>query len=117
VVFLISDFLSSGCEQALKVAAKRHDLVGIHITDPADGRLPPRGVVSLRDLESEEFLEIDAGDSGVRRWYEERFQEREEHICQVLRRSGVDRLEMSTTDSVGDVLLRFFNLRERRRAS
>ncbi len=117
VVFLISDFLSSGCEQALKVAARRHDLIGIHITDPADGRLPPRGIVSLRDLESREFLEMDAGDPKVHGFYEERFRNREEHISQVLRRCGVDRLEMSTTDSVGDVLLRFFSLRERRRIS
>ena len=117
VVFLLSDFLSSGCEQALKVAARRHDLIGIHITDPADGKLPPKGIVALQDLENHAALEVDAGDPGVRRFYEERYRARQEHICGVLRRCGVDRLEMSTTDSVGDVLLRFFSLRERRRVS
>lgn len=117
VVFLISDFLSSGCEGALKVASRRHDLIGIHITDPADGRLPQGGIVTLQDLESNAFFEADAGDPKVRRFYEERHRKRQEHICRVLHRSGVDRLEMSTTDSVGDVLLRFFSLRERRRVS
>ncbi|HPQ38339.1 MAG TPA: hypothetical protein PLW97_11920, partial [Synergistaceae bacterium] len=83
VVFLLSDFLSSGCEQALKVAARRHDLIGIHITDPADGKLPPKGIVALQDLENHAALEVDAGDPGVRRFYEDRYRARQEHICGV----------------------------------
>ena len=35
VVFLISDFLDTGYEPALRTAARRHDIIAAHISDPA----------------------------------------------------------------------------------
>ena len=43
VVFLLSDFIDSRFDDPLRVAAKKHDLISILISDPAEAELPPVG--------------------------------------------------------------------------
>jgi uncharacterized protein (DUF58 family) len=49
VVFLVSDFLAAGFERALRVSARRHDLVALLVRDPREEELPPAGLVRLED--------------------------------------------------------------------
>jgi len=41
VVFVISDLLAHGYEQPLRVAARKHDVIAITVTDPREEELPP----------------------------------------------------------------------------
>jgi uncharacterized protein (DUF58 family) len=60
VCFLLSDFLSTGYEQALKVAARRFDLIAVRVSDPRERMLPGQmGLVRVRDLESGEATWVD----------------------------------------------------------
>ena len=60
VVFLVSDFLSSArrpdeaadYEKLLRVVARRHDVVCIPVSDPAEAQLPDVGLAELEDPES-----------------------------------------------------------------
>ena len=52
VVFLASDFLASGHERALAVAAQRHDLVAIRVGDLREDEVPPIGFVEFEDPET-----------------------------------------------------------------
>ena len=54
VVFVLSDFLTSGFERSLSVAARRHDVVALRMRDAREEQLPKVGVVALRDLETAE---------------------------------------------------------------
>src|SRR3972149_5543861 len=47
VVFLLSDFLASGFEKPLRVAAKKHDLIAIFISAPVESQIPGVGLVEL----------------------------------------------------------------------
>jgi len=71
VVFLISDFLCSGYEQALRVTNKRHDLVAISITDPREQTLPNVGFVELEDAETGERILRDTSDRSFRQSFTE----------------------------------------------
>jgi hypothetical protein len=66
VVFLISDFLSSGYERALRVVNKRHDLAAILITDPRELSMPEVGYVELEDAETGEQILQDTSDRSFR---------------------------------------------------
>ncbi|HMD13571.1 MAG TPA: DUF58 domain-containing protein [Bacteroidota bacterium] len=114
IVFLISDFLDAGYEDALKIASRKHDLVAIRLFDPREVTLVPAGLLRLRDAETGEAVWIDSGDRFVResyaRWWSERGQERE----RLLRRSGVDAVDIRIDQSYINPLVAFFKGREKR---
>ncbi|MEX0601705.1 MAG: DUF58 domain-containing protein, partial [Bacteroidota bacterium] len=59
IVFVISDFMDAGYESALRVAGKRHDLIGVVMTDPREQSMPAVGLVTFRDSETGEQRWID----------------------------------------------------------
>jgi Uncharacterized conserved protein (some members contain a von Willebrand factor type A (vWA) domain) len=52
ITFLLSDFRSAEYQDALRIVARHHDLVGVHVYDHADATLPDIGVVALQDSET-----------------------------------------------------------------
>ena len=72
VVFLISDFLSSGYERALRVVNKRHDLAAILITDPRELSMPEVGYVELEDAETGQQILQDTSDKSFRQSFSTR---------------------------------------------
>ncbi len=112
VVFLISDFLDTWPAKALKAAASRHDLIVMEIFDPKDHEPPAGGPVVLRDAESGRLAVV----SGRRRAAEHaarRHRDRRE-LHALLRKLGVDRLEIRTDAPYLPSLISFFEIRRRR---
>ena len=74
-VFLLSDMLDVDAdgrpryEDALKVAAGRHDLSVIKVHDPVDYALPSVGIVNIKDSESGKSAWVDTSSREVRRLY------------------------------------------------
>jgi uncharacterized protein (DUF58 family) len=115
VTFLISDFLADGFDRQLGVAARKHDLIGVRVTDPGEWELPAAGLVPVVDLESGAELVLDAADPATRGAYRELRRRRHREAGEILRRCGVDAIEVRTDRSLADPLLRYFRSRERRR--
>jgi uncharacterized protein (DUF58 family) len=92
VVFLISDFLDEGFETALKVASRKHDLIAVRISDPAEEEPPAAGRFVLRDLEGREEFRADFGRPELREGVQSRRRERESRLRELLRQHGVDSL-------------------------
>lgn len=116
VSFLISDFLAEGFERPLVMAARRHDLIGVRVSDPGEFELPAAGLVPVVDLESGAEWVLDASDPATRREFSALRRRRHQATAEVLRRAGVDAIEVRTDASLADPLLRYFRTRERRRA-
>jgi uncharacterized protein (DUF58 family) len=112
VLFVISDFLGTPCTRALKAAAARHDLIVVEIVDPRDQEIPAVGPVVLRDAETGETALVN-GKRLARRYAEQRRRERDE-LARLVRRLGVDRLELRTDRPYINTLLAFFEQRKRR---
>jgi uncharacterized protein (DUF58 family) len=112
VLFVISDFLGALPERALKAAAARHDLIVVEIVDPRDQEIPAVGPVVLRDAETGQTALVD-GRRYARRHAEERRRERAE-LARLVRRLGVDHLELRTDRPYLSTVLSFFELRRRR---
>lgn len=113
-VFLVSDFLDEGFERALRIAARRHDVVALPIRDPAETRLPEVGWLVCEDAETGAWLELDTADPGVRHAFEVDRLAREAALADVLRRAGVDAVPCVPGDASQRALLHFFERRHRR---
>jgi uncharacterized protein (DUF58 family) len=114
IAFLLSDFLDEGYEDALKIAAKKHDLIGVRLHDPREGDLPSAGLVRMRDAESGEALWIDTSSAAVRQQYARWWGERQDQRSKLFRRSGVDTVDIRIDQSYINPLMAFFRIREKR---
>jgi uncharacterized protein (DUF58 family) len=115
VVFLVSDFLSPGWERPLRIAARRHDLVPVVVTDPMEEALPPVGLMLFEDMESGEVIEVDTRGAGAEA-YRQRVALGRAAREASLRRVNVDMVEVRTDEPYVDALVAFFRARARRLA-
>jgi len=67
ISFLISDFMDhNNYRDALNIAAKRHDLVGVHVSDPRERSLPKVGLLHAIDMETRKKMWINTNSKKVR---------------------------------------------------
>jgi uncharacterized protein (DUF58 family) len=114
IVFLFSDFLDDGFARALKRTGKRHDLIGVALTDLLELALPAVGLLEVRDAETGQTFLIDTSQPAARTVLEKRTHDRMETLRQLARSARIDLIEVSTDGGHLDALVRFFQLRERR---
>jgi len=114
VVFLVSDFLGDGFAQPLRVAARKHDLIAITVTDPREEDLPPIGLIDLEDTETGERVVVDASDRRTREGFRSCAAARRATREGLFRSVGVDSLELFTDRPYDVPLVRFFHKRARR---
>jgi uncharacterized protein (DUF58 family) len=114
VTFVISDFLDTRARLALKIANRRHDVIGVVLDDPRDQTLPDVGLIELQDAESGECMIVDTGDGRVRRTFEEQAAAARRERDRMLRGVDVDAISVRTDRPYTEALLRFFHMRERR---
>lgn len=113
ICFLISDFLGTGFEGALRSLAARHDVIGIRVYDRLDRELPAAGLLQVVDAESGEQRVIDTNSSFVRYEYEEDFHRHTAWLQALFRKSGADLLHLQTGEDYVNVLQKFFINRSR----
>lgn len=114
VCFVLSDFMTSGYDTALRVMARRHDCIGLHCWDPRERILPDVGLLQIRDAESAQQRWVDTGSPDFRRQYTADFDARRAQAKAVFRRAGADFLSLPTTESYAHALLEFFEQRAKR---
>jgi uncharacterized protein (DUF58 family) len=113
-VFLVSDFLSKDYTRALRIANKKHDIVGIHIVDPRELALPDVGYIELEDAETGEVLLINSFDRRVRQLFGKRTSEAMSQKEKLFRSMNVDSIVIRTDESYFEPLIRFFRMRAKR---
>ncbi|HEX4955014.1 MAG TPA: DUF58 domain-containing protein [Thermoanaerobaculia bacterium] len=116
VVFVVSDFFTEGYETGLSLAARRHDLTAVVLTDRREEELPALGLVALEDAESGEVRVVDSSDPDLARHLAAAAERETERRRALLASLSVDQLELATHRPTVDDLARFFHAREARRA-
>lgn len=114
VVFLMSDFLDAGYEQALKRTGFRHDLIAVRLTDLREQELPAVGLLEVEDAETGARALLDTGSRAVRDAYAAMARQRRAEFLRLARAARIDVVEAATDGRHLDALTRFFRLRERR---
>ncbi|HVM87724.1 MAG TPA: DUF58 domain-containing protein [Puia sp.] len=108
IAFILSDFLDEKFDDALKVAAKKHDITGVKIYDKMDMQLPEAGLLEVQDAESGETAWIDTDDYSVRKNHYDRFFNATENCKTVFLKAGCDLLHIRTDEDYVKVLKKFF---------
>jgi len=116
LVFVVSDFISApGWEEPLALLARRHEIVAVRLYDPLEMELPDLGPLFFQDAETGELAWVDTHDRGFRKRFAAAAGRHEKALRSAFGEAGVDALELSTTDDLVDAILRFADLRKRRR--
>lgn len=108
IIFILSDFADAGYEQALKVAAKRHDIIGIQVHDKRDIDLPKMGLLQLEDAETGRSILLNTNDVVMRAEYNRQFNKIQEDARHVFRTAGADLVQLATGDDYVKALQQFF---------
>jgi len=125
VVFLISDFQTSGGDPVAARAAlrrvvrqtgRRHDLIALHVEDPREQELPDVGIIVLEDAETGELVEINTARAAVRKRFQELAAAHATRLRSDLRAEGIDTVPLRTDEPYIAPLQRFFKSRGRTRA-
>src|SRR6185369_11261127 len=98
IAFILSDFLDANYEDALKVTAKKHDVIGIKMYDKMDLELPRMGLVQVQDAESGKTKWVDSSSAFVRHQYQQEFFRITDYSSSVFKKSGCDLLHIRTGD-------------------
>jgi len=108
ITFLLSDFVSKPYDQALQIAARKHDLLGIHIYDKYDKEMPAAGLVQVVDAESGQMFWLDTDDKKVKTQYGKAFEDKNKYCIQSFRKSGASLLHVRTDDDYVKILQTYF---------
>jgi uncharacterized protein (DUF58 family) len=115
--FLLSDMLDTDensaprYEEALKIAAGRHDLSVINIYDPREREIPDVGLIRIRDAETGHGMWVDSSSPKVRRSFAQWNKDLYEDTIHLLRRYKVDNVSISTNQDYVKELISFFKNR------
>ncbi len=111
--FLISDFDTEDYEHALRIAARRHDIIGVQVLDPVESALPNAGLLHVTDPETGRSGWIDSSSAVVRHRYAQRADNRLRYFQDAFRRSRTDSMRIFTDESHVNALMKFFQRRMR----
>ncbi|MBI3447789.1 MAG: DUF58 domain-containing protein [Acidobacteria bacterium] len=113
VLFLISDFLASGYDKPLRIAARKYDMIAISIEDPREASFPDVGLLEIEDAETGARRVVDTGDPRLEGALTLSAAERRASLKKSLRASGVDLVRLSTGEPYDVPLIRYFEARAR----
>ncbi len=114
ICFILSDFFTQGYEDDLKIATRRHDVIGMQVTDPGEANLPNMGLVRVQDAETGELQWLDTSSEDIQMAYAKGYQTNLQQFRSTFIRSGADVISIQTTDSYTSSLHQFFQKRSAR---
>ena len=108
IAFLLSDFLTTGYDDDLKVIGNKHDVIGIRVYDKMDMQLPDAGLLSVEEAETGLTKWIDSSNTMTRYNYQQHFMQQSELCKNYFRKAGAELLHVRTDDDYVKILQQFF---------
>ena len=109
--FVISDFVNCDFEQALKIAAGKHDIVALHVVDAGESKLPDLGLMQLKDPETGKYKLVDTSNRITQMAHEHWWKKQQAHNAEIFRKSGVDMADFYTDKDYVKTLISLFKRR------
>lgn len=114
IAFVLSDFKAPDYEQALAIAAKKHDIIGIHIFDEREKSIPDVGLVQMKDAESGIMRLVDTSEIKVRQAWATYFKNQIALFQSIFNRAKCDTLSIDSQDDYIKAMQLFFKRRAKR---
>ncbi len=114
VVFLLSDFIDKNYWTSLKMVNRKHDLIGLQMTDPFETSIPDIGLVKVHDPETDQSSWIDTNNVVEREQFKVAVTEHNEQFAKKCDRIGFDLIPIATDQDFVKPLMIYFKKREQR---
>ena len=117
LIVVVSDFLArDDWTRPLRVLSARHDVLAIEIVDPRELELPPVGLVTLVDTETGQRVEVQTASERIRTRFADAAAAQRARIAHDIRASGAEHLVLRTDRDWLLDLVKYVDMRKRRRA-
>ena len=114
--FLISDFMTSkSFEQEMRIAARKHDLISLRITDKRELILPKIGLLKFRDNETNKEFWVDTSTSSWNEAYQKYVHNETQRLNKIFANNGIDNTLIYTDEDYVKTLMQLFKRRESRK--
>ena len=114
VVFLISDYIDYGYWKSLKIANRKHDLIGIKVSDIAESYIPNLGLLKIHDPESNQEFWVDTSSKSDRLNFSNNQLDASNNFKKECDKIKFDLIQIDTNEDYVDPLMSFFKGREKR---
>jgi len=112
--FLITDFMDTGFQDAIKIASRKHDLIGIRIVDKRESDLPRAGLMKFRDFESNKTYWVDTSGKEFQETHKYHWMQHEKMLHDIFVKSRIDIAKVNTDEDFTKPLIKLFKKRESR---
>jgi uncharacterized protein (DUF58 family) len=116
--FIISDFMDENnqtgrprFDEAIRIANRKHDVIGLKIYDVREKMLPPVGLIRMRDAETGDYAWVDTSSSKLRNQYASWYKTMETNVNNILMKAGVDYVSIATGQDYVKPLINLFKKR------
>jgi len=114
VVFLISDYIDNGYWKSLKIANRKHDLIGIKVSDIAESLIPNLGLLKIHDPETNKEFWIDTSSESDRLKFSSDQEDASNNFKKKCDKINFDLIQINTNEDYVDPLMNYFKRREKR---
>lgn len=111
IAFVFSDFIDSGYEKPLMIAARKHDVIGVHIHDKREEELPDVGIVRMFDAETRKTILVDTSNATTRAKFKNNFAKNLNDFRNTFLKSGADTISIHSQKPYINELHSFFRKR------
>ena len=111
IVFVISDFIDKGFWKPLKIINKKHDLIGIKISDPAELNFPDIGLFKIFDEENNQEHWINSNSKVMRDSLSTRSKNDLTKFRSKCNKNNFDLIEIDTVEDYVGPLINYFKKR------
>ena len=115
--FVLSDLIDADAdanpryEEAIKVAANRHDISVVEVYDPLEREIPNVGLVNIKDSETGRTAWVDTGSRKVREAYVAWFASLRANEDKLLSKYNIDRVKVAVDEDYVKALMMLFSQR------
>jgi uncharacterized protein (DUF58 family) len=113
-IFVMSDFVDEGYDEALRMLGRKHDVVSVVVRDQLERGLPALGLMDLWDNETGDIVTVDTSSASFQEEWRELWKQKDLERDRLLRQSQVDRVDVWVDEDFVDPLVKYFKSRQRR---
>ena len=111
IVFVISDFIDKGFWKPLKIINKKHDLIGIKISDPAELNFPDIGLFKIFDEENNQEHWVNSSSKVMRDSLSIKIKNNLTKFRSKCKKNNFDLIEIDTVEDYVGPLINYFKKR------
>ena len=108
LAFLFSDFADDFDDKLLKIASKKHQLLGLRVFDEKDNEIPDVGYAFFRDIETGKQIWVNTSNQRWRYNYAEAQKQKIRHLREAFEKSSASFVEVNAEEDYTKILYNYF---------